>query len=198
MRWLTTIFLALFAFGLLGCASAELAKASRPMHPQAVFHSGGGRDVPAADRSPMELGSDDHEEAEKDVTVASPAAKEQPVTKAADPQPTAPKNPPGPSFGAQAPHVADLIIYTATITMAVYQVEPGLDAVERIARETGGYLAQRSDKQITIRVPRARFDDAHVDRDFCAAADAQEGLVDQHAQDLVLRLARQIGDIVDE
>ena len=30
------------------------------------------------------------------------------------------------------------------------------------------------------------------------AADALEGLVDQHAQDLVLRLARHVGDLVDE
>ena len=30
------------------------------------------------------------------------------------------------------------------------------------------------------------------------AADALEGLIDQHAQDLVLRLARHVGDLVDE
>lgn len=61
---------------------------------------------------------------------------------------------------SSAPHAADMLIYTAAITMAVYQVEPGLEAVERIAREVGGYLAQRSDTAITIRVPRARFDEA--------------------------------------
>ena len=33
---------------------------------------------------------------------------------------------------------------------------------------------------------------------FVAAADALEGLVDQHAQDLVLRLARHVGDLIDE
>jgi hypothetical protein len=52
-----------------------------------------------------------------------------------------------------------LLVYTATLTMGVYQVEPNLAAVERLAKEAGGYLAQRADHQITVRVPRARFDD---------------------------------------
>jgi len=53
-----------------------------------------------------------------------------------------------------------MLIYTAHLTMAVYQTEPGLSAVERVAREVGGYLATRSDTEITIRVPRGVFDDA--------------------------------------
>ena len=55
---------------------------------------------------------------------------------------------------------AHLIVYTATITMAVYQVQPNLALVERIAKESGGYLSLRSDNQITVRVPRAKFDAA--------------------------------------
>ena len=47
-------------------------------------------------------------------------------------------------------------------------------------------------------IARGRRHDAHIDRDLGAAADALEGLIDQHAQDLVLRLARQVGDVVDE
>ncbi|HRG96875.1 MAG TPA: DUF4349 domain-containing protein [Polyangiaceae bacterium] len=53
-----------------------------------------------------------------------------------------------------------LIVYTATITMAVYQVQPNLALVERIAKESGGYLSLRSDNQITVRIPRAKFDAA--------------------------------------
>lgn len=57
-------------------------------------------------------------------------------------------------------HSAAMLVYTANLGMAVYQVEPGLDGVERIAREVGGYLSSRQDASVTIRVPRERFDDA--------------------------------------
>jgi hypothetical protein len=53
-----------------------------------------------------------------------------------------------------------LIIYTARITMAVYQVDQGLATVEKIARDNGGYLASKRDREITVRVPRARFEAA--------------------------------------
>jgi hypothetical protein len=58
------------------------------------------------------------------------------------------------------PHKSDFLIYTAQITMAVYQVEPGLAAVEQIGKDLGGYLAVRNDNSITIRVPRGSFDEA--------------------------------------
>ncbi len=58
-----------------------------------------------------------------------------------------------------SPHSAAMLVYTASLTMAVYQVEPGLDGVERLAREAGGYLSSRQDAAVVIRVPRDRFDD---------------------------------------
>lgn len=63
---------------------------------------------------------------------------------------------------AAAPGARDAsrIVYTATLTMAVYQVQPNLTAVERIAKEKGGFLAIRGDNRITVRVPRERFEDA--------------------------------------
>ena len=60
----------------------------------------------------------------------------------------------------EAPHDAQMLVYTAHVTMAVYQVAPALDAIEDVARSMGGYLSSRNDTQIEIRVPRARFDDA--------------------------------------
>ena len=51
-----------------------------------------------------------------------------------------------------------LVIYTANVTMAVYQVEQGILAVEKIGKDSGGFLAQKGDRAITIRVPRARFE----------------------------------------
>lgn len=52
------------------------------------------------------------------------------------------------------------LIYTAHLTMAVFQVDAALGKVEAIAREVGGYLSSREDREITIRVPRARFDES--------------------------------------
>jgi hypothetical protein len=62
--------------------------------------------------------------------------------------------------GTEAPHETSMLIYTARVTMAVYQVEQGLVAVEKIARDNGGYLALKRDKEIVIRVPRNRFEPA--------------------------------------
>ncbi len=61
---------------------------------------------------------------------------------------------------AESPPPGALLVYTARVTMAVYQVDSALDAVESIARAAGGYLAARSDNAVRVRVPRARFDDA--------------------------------------
>jgi hypothetical protein len=57
-------------------------------------------------------------------------------------------------------HDAQMLIYTAHVTMSVYQVSPALDAIEAIARGMGGYLESRNDTQIQIRIPRQRFDEA--------------------------------------
>jgi hypothetical protein len=59
-----------------------------------------------------------------------------------------------------SPHSAAMLVYTASLGMAVYQVEPGLDGVQKVARDLGGYLSSRQDQSITVRIPRDRFDDA--------------------------------------
>jgi hypothetical protein len=53
-----------------------------------------------------------------------------------------------------------LVIYTAQLTLAVYRVEESVAAVERIAKEHGGFVARKQDREIVIRVPRARFAEA--------------------------------------
>lgn len=102
-------------------------------------------------------------------------------------------------LATDAPHGQKYLIYTARITMAVYQVGPGLDLVERIGTDMGGYLSQKSDREITIRVPRARFDEALkkveasgdvVHRDI-SARDVTDEFVDLDAR---LRNARAMRD----
>lgn len=55
---------------------------------------------------------------------------------------------------------APLLIYTAQITMAVFEVNSALAQIEELGRELGGFLARRDDMSITIRVPVAAFDTA--------------------------------------
>jgi hypothetical protein len=53
-----------------------------------------------------------------------------------------------------------LLIYEADLGFAVYRVDEGLAAVEGLARELGGHLAERGGHRIVIRVPRQRFEEA--------------------------------------
>lgn len=50
-----------------------------------------------------------------------------------------------------------LLIYRATLVLAVFEVKKALDRVEELARELGGYLLRRDDETVTIRVPVAKF-----------------------------------------
>jgi hypothetical protein len=50
-----------------------------------------------------------------------------------------------------------ILIYKADFTMSVYEVQKSIDAVEALAKKTGGYLARRDDRAITIRVPAGEF-----------------------------------------
>ena len=86
-----------------------------------------------------------------------------PVTKPASDAPAPPPPPPPPPGGPRAggnepPHDTSMLIYTARVTMAVYQVDQGLAAVEKIAKDMGGYLSLKRDREITIRIPRNRFE----------------------------------------
>jgi hypothetical protein len=80
------------------------------------------------------------------------------------PGPTGPFAPtPAPSgspYTADTAHEASMLAYSADFTLAVFQVDKSLASVETLARQLGGYLAQRGDAQITVRVPRPRFDEA--------------------------------------
>ncbi len=68
-----------------------------------------------------------------------------------------PKQAPASVLTADAPHDQSLMVYTADVGLAVPHVGKGLDSIETIARDTGGYLSQRTDREITILVPRERF-----------------------------------------
>jgi hypothetical protein len=68
--------------------------------------------------------------------------------------------PAGPAGTEAAGPRSPVLIYTAQLTMAIFEVAPGLKAVEEVARELGGFLARQTNQAITIRVPAARFHEA--------------------------------------
>lgn len=78
--------------------------------------------------------------------------------------PPPPSGGPGDATKASAGEVATarspLLIYTADITIAVFEVNASLGQVDALAREIGGFLARRTDTEITIRIPANRFDEA--------------------------------------
>lgn len=93
---------------------------------------------------------------------AAPAA---PPPPSPPPQPAKPTITPGDpaaksSAGEIAAMRAPLLVYTAQITVAVFEVAASLAEVEALGRDLGGFLARRDDNAITIRVPAARFDEA--------------------------------------
>lgn len=59
---------------------------------------------------------------------------------------------------ASAEKASPLLIYRAMLTMAVFETRKVMDAIEALAKATGGYLVTRDDLSITIRVPASKFD----------------------------------------
>ncbi len=58
---------------------------------------------------------------------------------------------------ASSPGRGPLLVYTATMTLAVFGLDDALAAVEAVASAHQGYLVRRSDSSITIRVPAPAF-----------------------------------------
>lgn len=98
-------------------------------------------------------------------SVAAPAARA--VAGAPAPPPpadAAPAEPETPAAVAEltsvtAPEQQGLLLtYQANLALAVYEVDKGLDAVEELTRQAGGYLVSRNGNAIVVRVPASHFD----------------------------------------
>lgn len=173
---------------LAGCGGAERPVASYPDAPAGGYRSQGASPEGDASSMRAQFESDSvrteapaeaRMDVERAVSIAStgsgaagsayaPSAPRKAATPQApgSPTPAQPQASP-PADAKKAPkteptqepaQTRDLVIYTARFTMAVYQVDQGLTAVERIARDNGGYLGQKKDREITVRVPRGRFE----------------------------------------
>jgi hypothetical protein len=112
------------------------------------------------------------------------------------PGPTSPPPPPvaaptASPFAGGAVHDASMLLRSAQLALAVFEVDKKMDAVQAIAAELGGYLALRGDRELTVRVPRERFDEAlrRIEGvgDVLHRSVAAEDVTDQYV-DLELRL----------
>ena len=86
---------------------------------------------------------------------AVPAAAAPGTSAAAAPTGTNP-----PTASDANPPGRPLLIYTATLNLAVHHVEDQQNALVELARSHGGYLARRSGAEIVIRVPAQHFEEA--------------------------------------
>lgn len=88
-------------------------------------------------------------------------------------------------------HDASMIIHTAELALAVYEVAKNIQAVEKSTTELGGYLSLRSDREITVRVPRDKFQElvSRIEKmgDVLHKNIAAEDVTDQYV-DLDMRL----------
>jgi len=71
-----------------------------------------------------------------------------------------PQGQPGAQQGTEAfVQHGPMLIYTASMNLAVFQVAEASKLVETMARESGGFLARRDDTSVQIRVPASKFED---------------------------------------
>jgi len=86
-------------------------------------------------------------------------ANSPPLARNAQQQPAPPPTAP-PLPGADSPNGNQLLVYRASFTLAVFESEATLDRIAGLARELGGHVQERAGREITIRVPAPRFDEA--------------------------------------
>jgi hypothetical protein len=140
-----------------------MAGASQPA-PAPYRSYDSGRSAPAESDYGSDYGGDDEGAA---MSEPAPVAMGMaPTAAGSPPQPIlAPTPTPPPAGGTSAPvqaseGVKPLLIYRATIHLAVFEARKSIDQVEALAKELGGYLVERTDLGITVRVPAGDFDGA--------------------------------------
>jgi hypothetical protein len=155
--WLLAVVAALFGAGCGGAAYEGKASQS----PGTPYLTASDTDY---DRiADSDDGMEEHAPAETAATGGSPPPVQRSAYKAKDepPQDAQPSGTAGAT--AAAPPAAEgtvatpLLIYEASLTVAVYKAADAIDKVETLARDVGGYLVRRDDNSITVRVPAAKF-----------------------------------------
>ncbi len=125
------------------------------------------REEPAPATGGMSFGKDKPQDAMGYAMAAPAPPPPPPPNEAPGPMPIMPPQgqPEGPAAraGAGAERPDAIVIYTAEITLAVFEVQKSIEEVAAIAKRQGGFLARRDDQSITVRIPSSRFDQAVKD-----------------------------------
>lgn len=147
----TWIVWLLAALWLVGCGgSASMA----PSSGGAMAKNAGRADY--APEAAAEFESDDMDGALAYAGEAPPAPPPPPApAPPADPVQPQPKPPAEPDEKPKG--IKPLLIYKAEYTMAVFETTKAIDLVQKMAVDLDGYLVQRSDEQITVRVPSETY-----------------------------------------
>ncbi len=165
----TLATLALVSFSLFGCGAGKAGEASRADYPSAPMTESGSdegysyQDVNAGLILSGQISAASSASAPSSRQKSTAFEPRGNLMGAPAPGPTPPSEP-TPDGAGQAPlptsrsKVAPLLIYDAIVTLAVFKAAEGIDAVEKLAVGSGGYLVQRTDSEIKVRVPAAVFD----------------------------------------
>ncbi|MCP4446050.1 MAG: DUF4349 domain-containing protein [Myxococcales bacterium] len=150
--------------GYYNSASSPASSGSRAARSAPVMASTGGDDYGDDDSVSVEFSGSSELEASYVGDELGMAPSAAPGRKAAKPiTPPATKAPAPPQTSGPKPATTakrPMLIYRATINLAVFEARKSIDEVETLAKSLGGYLVQRSDTSITIRVPAGAFDNA--------------------------------------
>jgi hypothetical protein len=180
-RWYCTFLLAVTGLLVGGCGSGSRATAA-PSHPAEAESageetvSGSAPSPPGRHRmqttAPAESGPKDENsgsygyEFANDPLFASDDRLAQASPSPAGPAAAGPNpiadapsqdTPANPTLEVQPAASGPLLIYTATVHIAVFETQKALAAAEQLAKTSKGYLVRRADQSITFRVPAEKF-----------------------------------------
>jgi hypothetical protein len=165
------VVLILTSLLLANCGASASYSKSTPAEPSTYARSSESYDDSGGDYGYEGDDDDDSNDSYDEPTAAAPSSMGMAPTapgKAAPPR-TPPSTPPSaikpapPQPAGPSPVVQEkrpMLIYRATIHLAVFEARKSIDEVEALAKSLGGYLVQRSDASIVVRVPAKTFDSA--------------------------------------
>jgi hypothetical protein len=176
-RRLTGLLWVLFALLLIGCAAkleaaATPGTAAAPDAPEEASGSAGYAEAEAEAPPPPAPPAQPSSVYARQLPTGAPARQGGAVAQASPPatgvpggadkreKADAPGTPPsdGSSGVADKAQIAGpMLIYTARLHLAVFETRKAMDAAEKLARDSGGYLVRRDDRTITFRVPAGKF-----------------------------------------
>ncbi|HEX6274984.1 MAG TPA: DUF4349 domain-containing protein [Polyangiaceae bacterium] len=161
---LRVLFACIFALVAAGCgAGGEMAPAKSASGASAAPANHGEAEAASEHAPPPAVEAPEAPSGPPSLFDAQPLAQAAPgrsrgaVSDAPAAKPGAPAGAPATTTPAPPAAREPLLVYTATVTLAVFGAREAIGAVEELARASGGYLVNRSDDSVTIRVPTPAF-----------------------------------------